>query len=122
MISFSGKALFCDVDDTLIFWEEPRKDLLSNLAKDGKLVEINGTMYEKNIKVIENLKRHFDRGHLVFVWSHGGGEWAKTAVEALGIGSFVTATMPKPDWVIDDCEQVIGQAKLYLIINDSVNG
>lgn len=121
MITFSGKALFCDVDDTLIFWEEPEVSAIESLTKQDRLVKINGILYEKNIEVIKSLRRHFDRGHLIFVWSHGGGDWAAEAVKALGIGHIVTATLPKPDWAIDNCKEVIDQTKLFYIVRNSKN-
>jgi hydroxymethylpyrimidine pyrophosphatase-like HAD family hydrolase len=78
----SDKALFCDVDDTLITWDLDK--------------------WYPNTKVVDLIKRFNSRNQPVIVWSAGGYEWAQTVVDALQIQEFVTLVMAKPAWFCDD--------------------
>lgn len=80
-----------DVDDTLILWNHPEPDM-----------EIDGIKVRRHKEHIESLKRHFVRGHYVIVWSAGGFDWAKKAIERLSLTSYVHKVMCKPRWMLDD--------------------
>ena len=114
MIVFPNRPMvFCDVDETLVMWTTPGKDdpnaveitcPASTYMVDGE--EWNSTEWTQRCTIhtahVERLIKHANRGHLVIVWSAGGADWAEAVVKSLGIEKYVTATMKKPDWYMDD--------------------
>lgn len=80
----SDKTLFCDVDDTLIVWDE------------------DGHTYKPHKRHIKLIKKFHARNQPVVVWSAGGWEWAHRIVVELGLQEYVTAIMAKPAWYVDD--------------------
>lgn len=111
----SNQAVFSDVDDTLIMWNATPEQLEKDgiritcpgglwLNEDGELVPSESwTQLVVPHKVhIEQLKKHKARGHTVVVWSAGGWDWARAAVEALGLEQFVDVVISKPRWCYDD--------------------
>lgn len=95
----SDKTVFCDVDDTLIAWHP-------SLAEEDVVILEDGSGQKRAFKVlrknVEALKLHNARGHYVVVWSHGGWEWARRAVDLLGLEPYVDLVIAKPAWAIDD--------------------
>lgn len=78
-----------DVDDTLILWDK------GNITFNHIPVEIHQVH-------VEAIKKHKARGQFVIVWSAGGAQWAKEAVDYLGIGEYVDIVMRKPLVMYDD--------------------
>lgn len=83
-----------DVDDTLIMWDvEPcasEKNTITFTDDNG-----NTFVCKYHKAHVEHIKAHKSRGHYIIVWSAGGGEWAKKAVEILNLTSYVDQTMSK---------------------------
>jgi hydroxymethylpyrimidine pyrophosphatase-like HAD family hydrolase len=96
-----SQVVYCDVDDTLLFWDWPTSDTENTITlepwNDGDKVRLT-----VNLELIEQLRKHSARGHPIVVWSQGGFLWAKTVVEALGLQKYVSVIMEKPTWVYDD--------------------
>ncbi len=116
MLSFGDRPVTCyDIDDTIIPWAP------NSQAEDRVTVECMGRSSQMQVMTrhVENLKRHWKRGHVIVVWSAGGGEWAKAVVEALGLTSQVDVVMAKPSWYYDDkpCEDWMGR-RIFLYKNE----
>lgn len=96
MIKIPGdKAVFFDVDDTLIKWGSG-----DGVAGWSPIPDSQGLWkYDKHV---QQLKEHAARGQTVIVWSAGGVEWANKAIDLLGLASYVTAVLCKPTWSFDD--------------------
>lgn len=114
MKDFGDRIPVCfDIDDTVIPWEN-RTDLDS---KDIVQIDCEGRVFQAQVqqKHVDNLIRHWQRNHVIVVWSAGGGIWAKAVVEALGIEDKVDIVMSKPSWYYDDkpCENWMGK-RIYL--------
>lgn len=76
------RIIFVDVDDTL-------------LRSVGK----------KRIpmpSVIADIKALHDGGAVLYLWSSGGGEYARASAVELNIEHIFTAFLPKPDVYVDD--------------------
>lgn len=96
----SGPTAFFDVDDTLVMW-----NLLEDEKYDQVIIKCRGqvTMATVNTHNLELLKKLYNRGHGVVVWSAGGADWAEAVVIALGIEKYVHVVSAKPTYYIDDC-------------------
>lgn len=100
MITFrERKAVFFDVDDTIVEWYTCEKD-----EKDAVYFKTNGhEFYKKAIMPnIRALKAHHRAGHLVVVWSSGGSSHAEIVVRTLGLENYVDLIITKPDYYYDD--------------------
>lgn len=99
----SHKAIFFDVDDTLLM---PNYHTLPHEECDLAILSdpISGfsKKFLKHKRHIELMEQFKARGHTIIVWSQGGYQWAQNAVKALGIESIVDVIMSKPDWFVDD--------------------
>lgn len=99
------KLVCFDVDDTLCLWA-PTQEQLAERGIPFKYLNSFDVVVEAKIVPhqvhIEHLKRHKMRGHTVFLWSAGSGEWAYEAGLALGLDEYVDYAMGKPDWIYDD--------------------
>lgn len=98
----SDKVAFFDIDDTLVAWRP-----VITVDVDATYIEMqdsDGTtqLLEPMWKNIEALKLHKLRGQKIVVWSAGGYDWARQAVEALGLENYVDIVMSKPAWWYDD--------------------
>ena len=59
-----SKKLYVDVDETLVFWDDPLKPYIGN--------------YTVNTDLVEVLRKVIDLGKYdVSIWSGGGKEWAR---------------------------------------------
>ena len=76
------KAIFVDVDDTL--------------------VRSIGQTRIPMPAVIAHIRRLHDAGHQLYLWSSGGADYARASAEELGIGQYFQAFLPKPQAYIDD--------------------
>ena len=52
--------------------------------------------------VIAHIRRLHDAGHLLYLWSSGGADYARASAEELGIAHCFQAFLPKPQAYIDD--------------------
>jgi predicted phosphatase len=88
-----------DVDETLVLWDFSQED-----AKDAIVFDNFGvsTLLLPHFKHIDQIKRHAARGHMVYVWSAGGVDWATEVVKTLGLEPYVHHIMCKPQWYYDD--------------------
>lgn len=98
----SDKVLYCDVDDTLVFWEPiPNSPYKVQIEMGGVKRE-----YFFAPHVVRHLEEHGKRGHGLVVWSKGGWEWARAVTKALGLEDHFEkdklVVAAKPEWVLDD--------------------
>ena len=106
----STKIVYTDIDNTLLFSLREYPHEVTH-----EVVKINGRKFWVHDPHIEMIKDFKARGHSIVVWSAGGAEWAKLAVEALKLESHVDLVISKPDWFIDDktAEQFMGEDKRF---------
>lgn len=104
LILDSDDLIFCDVDETLVFWktdQDPADVVIQAVDPymGGKYVDL--VPHQRNIDL---LKRNKGQGRTIVVWSMGGVEWAASVIEALGLKDYVDIIMGKPKAYIDDKE------------------
>lgn len=76
------KVVYVDVDDTLV-----------------------RSMGSKRIPMglaIDKVKRMAAEGHILYLWSRGGGAYAESTAHELGIAPLFAGFLPKPDLLVDD--------------------
>lgn len=99
----SYNPIYVDVDDTLIFWpinySQPFEDCIQFTdPRDGEVL-----FGLPNKKLISKLRKHKMYGkQSIIVWSNSGWEWAKHAVEILGLEGIVDVILTKPGIYYDD--------------------
>ena len=89
-----------DVDQTIIYWDpENHPD-----APTMEVVTPWGTKTTLGINtwIVERIRQHHVQGHFIIIWSHGGGSWARTVLETLGIEHMATLMISKPGIMYDD--------------------
>lgn len=95
----SGPLATFDVDDTLVSWSTPE-------GMEDKEIEINcdGVVSRKvpNTHNITLLKKLYETGHIVVVWSGSGVKWCKAVVKALNLEGYIHGAISKPQYYIDD--------------------
>jgi hypothetical protein len=103
------QVIFCDVDDTLIMWQEPvacQPVAIIECPYSGKQYTLSINL--GNLKILKDRKV---RGSTIIVWSAGGHAWAEAVVRALGIEKYVDYCMSKPIGYIDDkpANKILGE-------------
>ena len=108
----SDKIVFCDVDDTLVMWNNDLSfsaiDKKSTAfmcpfqAKRDPLGEPKWYYLRPNYKTIQYLKEYKAKGHTIVIWSAGSYLWAETVVKTLKLEDIVDFCMSKPDVCLDD--------------------
>lgn len=99
-----SRSVFSDVDDTLIKWPEPG----FSFKDHPDAIELD--MFGSSIWVIpmlsniNTLKKFYESGYEVVVWSLSSKQWAEEVVEKLGLKAWVDYCVSKPDFFIDDRE------------------
>ena len=95
----SGTTIYFDVDDTLVFWQTPK-----GYEKEEVKFKCNGVISKRvpNKHNIELLKKMYESGHIVVVWSKSGVRWAEAVVKSLKLTKYVHATLSKPTSFVDD--------------------
>lgn len=83
-MSIVPTVIYVDVDDTLV------------RSIGAKRIPMPGT--------IQRIKDLHALGHALYLWSSGGGDYAKEAAIELGLESLFIAFLPKPQLYIDDQE------------------
>lgn len=69
---------------------------------DDTIIRSFGTKRLPITRVIEHLKDLKLQGAILYCWSSGGGEYAKSSAEEVGISDLFIAFLPKPHILIDD--------------------
>lgn len=97
-----SRAVYVDVDDTLIIWPGDNMDFNNHPEKIqmdcmGKLLTV--IPHHRHIAI---LKRFYESGYDIVVWSASSKEWAQQAINKLGIEDWVDYCLSKPDFYIDD--------------------
>ena len=69
---------------------------------DDTLVRSFGTKRIPMTPVIERIKKLHAQGAQLYLWSSGGGEYARASAQELGISHCFLAFLPKPTLMIDD--------------------
>ncbi len=69
---------------------------------DDTLIRTAGTKRIPMPRTIQRVKELHSQGHLLYLWSSGGGEYAQTAAAELGIEDLFQAFLPKTQLMIDD--------------------
>ena len=94
-----GPTAVFDIDDTIILWNTPE-------GMEDKEVEINcegivshRVPNEHNIKL---LKKFYESGHIVILWSGSGVRWCEAVAKSLGLDKYIHGCMSKPQCYIDD--------------------
>ena len=54
------------------------------------------------VRVIEHVKKLHVQGAVLYCWSSGGGQYARTSAAEFGIEDCFEAFMPKPNVLLDD--------------------
>lgn len=114
MIVGSEATIVCDVDDTLIFWDEhsqrenpePGIRVVIQDPNDGMI-----TNHKVHYRHVKFLKKQSAKGFTVIVWSASGAKWAGAVVMALGLQKYVSAAIAKPLKYVDDHpepQQILG--------------
>lgn len=74
--------VYVDVDDTLI------------RSSGSKRIPISGA--------VEHVKQLHQAGAQLYLWSSGGGDYARSAADELGLTHCFVAFLPKPHVLLDD--------------------
>lgn len=77
---------------------------------DLTLVDELGILLPNAVAAIRKL---YDAGCHLFLWSTGGGDYCKTVAERANIASLFEAFLPKPDVFIDDMPGTIFNGLLF---------
>lgn len=101
-----SRSIFCDVDDTLIKWPAPDEDFKNH--PDAIELDMFGTplWVIPMTTNINTLKKFYETGYEVIVWSMSSKQWAEKVIEKLGLSSWIDYCVSKPDFFLDDCEAV----------------
>lgn len=103
-----NKLTFFDCDDTLINYNAP-------FTEGHVVVECKNRTCLVNVlhDTVRELKRHYNQGQTICVWSGAGYQWAEAVVKALGLESYVHFVMNKPTYYYDDmpCETWMGKPR-----------
>jgi phosphoserine phosphatase len=98
-----GMTAYCDIDSTLIEWDNP-----DTTVDKSELVEITTRgitgVFRINKYNLEYIKKLAVRGHAIVLWSKAGPCWAEAVAFALEIDDIVCACLAKPDYYIDDIQ------------------
>ena len=110
-----GPSAFCDVDDTLIVWNDKVGEEL-NLPQVE--IECRGIMktYYTNPYNLEYIRKLAARGHAIVLWSAGGSDWAEAVAYGLDLDEMIFAAMAKPTYYIDDIQdpkKILGRYEFY---------
>ena len=114
-----GATVMVDVDDTLVLWND-------HLGLDTIEIDCEGVVGYRtpNLHNVRLLKKFYESGHIVVVWSASGVRWAKAVCKALEIDDYVHLKMSKPAIFIDDKKDPkswMGKHG-YIDINGKVHG
>ena len=89
-----------DVDDTLVLWGRSGEYDFKMRCPYSGVVE--GAIIHK--QHVDMVKKHYNDGHFVIVWSGGGAPHAKEAIERLHLSNYVNLIIEKPMQYYDDLD------------------
>jgi cation transport ATPase len=69
---------------------------------DDTLIRSFGTKRMPMASVVANVRALHEQGAALYLWSSGGGAYARESAAELGIEGLFLAFLPKPDVYIDD--------------------
>lgn len=100
-----SKSVLCDVDDTILAWALPGESFEDH-PEAIEMTTLSGAKvkYLPMWDNIDTIKRFYERGYEVIIWSASSKEWAEQAVQKLGISDWVDLCISKPDYYVDDRE------------------
>jgi len=95
----SGPTAMFDIDDTLILWNTPEghEDREVKIDCEGVISYRVPNIYNINL-----LKKFYESGHIVILWSCSGVRWCKAVAKALNIENYIDGCISKPQYYIDD--------------------
>jgi hypothetical protein len=95
----SGPTAMFDIDDTLILWNTPEghEDREVKIDCEGVISYRVPNIYNINL-----LKKFYESGHIVILWSGSGVRWCKAVAKALNIENYIDGCISKPQYYIDD--------------------
>lgn len=119
MIVKNDMIVFCDVDDTLLMWNDVNwqgpgdNQIEITDPTDNSIVHL-----KPHVQHIALLKKYQAQGYTVIVWSAAGYRWADAAVKALKLEDVVTLVMSKPLKYVDDltAKDILGN-RVYIPFN-----
>lgn len=71
---------------------------------DDTLIRTAGTKRIPMVRTVERVNELHAEGHELYLWSTGGGEYARQSAVELGIEGLFVGFLPKPQLYIDDQE------------------
>lgn len=100
----SSDVLYFDVDDTLVIWDKKIREERADEAVEFHDPHIKGlsNWLIPHTTHINILKRNFDQGRAIIVWSGAGPIWAESVIKTLKLEKYVTVVLNKPSVVVDD--------------------
>lgn len=94
------KAVYVDVDETLVLWKDDPVDPDNNVIQ-----VVNGLLTIKfHRRHIQLVKQFYAIGWTVIVWSQGGPDHAEHVIKACKLENHIHAILGKPDTILDDKE------------------
>lgn len=100
----SNTGAFFDIDETIALMDN--LDLQTTYhAQMIEVIDLENSIHARIVPhypIIQKMKEHYSRGHIIFVWSAGGYAWANAVIRTLGLEYMVTAIIPKGPWIWDD--------------------
>ena len=69
---------------------------------DETLIRNFGTKRIPMPNVVEHVRKLSEQGAVLYCWSSGGADYARTSAQELGIEACFEAFLPKPQILIDD--------------------
>lgn len=82
---------------------------------DDTLVRSVGSKRIPIAEAVEHVRSLHADGAQLFCWSSGGGEYARSAAEELGIAGCFVAFLPKPHVLLDD--QTVGEWRRLVTVH-----
>ena len=103
-------TIYFDVDQTLIWWNEGHHE-------DAIEVKFKGNTHKvrPHKKHLQRINYHYERNHVIILWSQSGSDWAETVAKKLGIIDKVDFILTKPYQYYDDldCKEWMGNRVYY---------
>lgn len=97
------------------------RPLVAFVDVDDTLVRSFGSKRIPMSSVIERVRALAAEGAVLYAWSSGGAEYARTTAEELGLTDCFVAYLPKPDVLIDDVRVEAWRGLVQLHPNEAVH-
>lgn len=99
---------------------EKSTPLIVYVDVDDTLIRSAGTKHFPVSGVAEHVRCLFAEGAVLFCWSSGGADYARSIAEELGIANCFAGFLPKPNVILDD--QDVGKWRRLTQIHPSQCG